>query len=85
MTLFRKHRTLFLLAMLVLTLVLPGPSAADHPFLTEEAPFITLDPGVPAGSSVTAIISSGETYHDFLFEGIPDGIGLAPGPAECQS
>lgn len=51
-----------------------------HPFLTPQAPFITLDPGVPMGSAVTAVISSGESYHGFLFEGLPDGIGLAPGP-----
>lgn len=63
-------------------LALPGSALADHPFLTPEDPYITLDPGLPAGSTVTAIISSGETYHDFLFEGIPDGIGIAPGPDE---
>lgn len=54
---------------------------AGHPFLTPQPPFITLDLGVPAGSMVQAILSSGETYHGFLFEGIPDGIGLAPGSA----
>jgi len=29
---------------------------------------------------VTPIINSGDTLGDFVFEGIPDGIGLAPGP-----
>ncbi len=66
--------------IVAVAVVLPAPASAAHPFLTPQPPFITLDPGVPVGSSVTAIISSGETYHGFLFEGIPDGIGLAPGP-----
>jgi hypothetical protein len=58
---------------------LPAPLLwAD--FLTSEPPFITLDPGVPAGSSVLAIISSGESLNGFTFQGLPDGIGLAPGP-----
>ena len=65
-----------------LLLALPGSSLADHAFLTDQDPYITLDSSLPAGSTVTAIISSGETYHDFLFEGIPDGIGIAPGPME---
>ncbi len=54
------------------------PLAANAEFLTAEAPFITLDAGVPAGSSVLAIISSGDAVNGFTFQGIPDGIGLAP-------
>jgi hypothetical protein len=41
--------------------------------------YITLDPGVPAGSSVTPIITVGETVDSVLFEGIPDGIGMTDG------
>jgi hypothetical protein len=54
--------------------------AAD--VLTAEPPFITLDPGAPAGSTVLAIINSGEDggVAGFTFQGLPDGIGLAPGP-----
>jgi len=75
---FNKFHVWFLLAALLLVIALPERSSAAHPFLTPQDPFITLTgPG-----SVTPIISSGETYHDFLFEGIPDGIGLAPGPQE---
>jgi hypothetical protein len=70
--------TVALLVALVLPLLV---SAAGSPgFLTPEAPYITLDPGVPAGSSLTAIISTGESVDGVLFEGIPDGLGLAPGP-----
>jgi len=52
---------------------------AAPPFLTDQDPFITLDPGVPGNSFVKAIISSGDTIGGFTFQGIPDGIGLAPG------
>jgi secreted PhoX family phosphatase len=42
---------------------------------TPSAPFITLTgPG-----TVTPIIDSGQTHDGFLFEGIPDGIGVMPG------
>jgi hypothetical protein len=37
---------------------------------------LTLGPGAPAGSNVKAIISSGDEFGDFTFEGIPDGIGF---------
>lgn len=63
-------------AFIVAVALLPATAMAD--FLTSDPPFITLDPGVPAGSSVLAIISSGETIDEFTFQGIPDGIGLAP-------
>lgn len=76
----KKSRFWFLLVLLSLLVALPGASLAAHPYNTPEAPYITLDPGVPAGSSVKAIISSGEDYYDFTFEGLPDGIGIAPGP-----
>ncbi len=65
-----------LTAFIVAATLLPVIATAD--FLTSEAPFITLDPGVPAGSSVLAIISSGESTNGFTFQGLPDGIGLAP-------
>jgi hypothetical protein len=82
MKVYKKYRLGFLLVVLALVFALPGLSLADGGFLTPQAPFITLDPGVPAGSSVTAILSSGETVGGVLFEGIPDGLGLAPGPWE---
>jgi len=81
MTKLKKYRVWFLLAVLAMVLALPVGSLAngEFPFLTPQDPFITLDPGVPAGSSVKAIISSGETVNGFTFQGLPDGIGLAPG------
>jgi hypothetical protein len=79
---FKKSHIWFLLVALALVFALPAGVAASHPHPSPQDPFITLDPGVPAGSTVTPIINSGDVYHDFLFEGLPDGIGLAPGPSE---
>jgi hypothetical protein len=78
-----RRSRLAILAVVILLFVLAAGSleADDEGFLTPEGPYITLDPGAPAGSTVKAIISSGETVGDFVFEGIPDGIGIAPGPS----
>ena len=65
-----------LAAFVVPATLLPVIAAAD--FLTPQPPAITLDPGVPSGSSVLAILSSGEMIDGFRFQGLPDGIGLAP-------
>lgn len=78
MSKFMKYLVWFWLAVLVLVIARPEPASADHPFLTAEPAFITLT----GEGSVIPIISSGETYHDVLFEGIPDGIGITPGPGE---
>ncbi len=54
-----------------------GMSAQAHPrggFQTDESLYLTLS----ADASATPIISSGDTVGDFVFEGLPDGIGLAP-------
>jgi hypothetical protein len=79
MTSFKKHHLWFLLASIALLIAVPG-ALADGGWLTPKAPYITLAADAPAGSTVKAIISVGETLGDFKFEGIPDGIGLAPGP-----
>jgi hypothetical protein len=57
-----------------------APVGADRDgYLTSDDPYITLADGLPAGANATAIISVGETVGDFLFEGIPDGVGIRPG------
>lgn len=64
---------------LAATLVVGAAGVAHaQPFVTSEAPYITLAPGAPAGSSVQAVISSGDTIGGFRFQGIPDGVGLVP-------
>ena len=83
---FRTRRTsrvvggiLTVMALLVsmATPALAGPPSVGY--LTDDAPFITIASGLPAGASVKAIISSGDEVGDFLFEGLPDGIGIRPG------
>jgi hypothetical protein len=76
----KQYRIWFLLGVLAILLALPAGSLANNGFLTSEPPMLTLDPDLPNGSRVKAIINVGETVNGFLFEGLPDGIGLAPGP-----
>lgn len=64
----------------VLALVLGVPASAGDGYLTSSDPLIVIDDGVPNGARVIPIIDSGDALGDFIFEGIPDGIGLAPGP-----
>ena len=65
---------------LAIVLVIPG-SASAAGYLTPQGPYLTLESGAPSGSSLLPIINSGDTVNGFLFEGIPDGIGLRPGKA----
>lgn len=55
---------------------LPATSSAVPRFLTGADPYITLT----GNGDVLPIITVGETVPGFLFEGIPDGIGLTKGP-----
>ncbi len=73
-------RTTTWAATVVVAIVLgtTGPAGAAPGFQTAEPPYVTLAPTAPPGSSVFPIISSGDTLNDFEFEGIPDGIGIAP-------
>ena len=59
--------------------VAAGPKGGGY--LTGDDPFITLDPALPKGAWVKAIISSGEMVDGFRFQGLPDGIGVKPGDA----
>ena len=76
--LLRTHkRNLGTAICCVMLTSLSAPLLAD---LTLEPPFIVLGPDAPEDSWVQAIISSGESggVSDFVFQGLPDGIGLAP-------
>jgi hypothetical protein len=75
MSKLKKARFWFWLVALALVFALPGASLADHPYQTPQSPYITLT----VDGSVTPIINSGDEYHDFTFQGLPDGIGIAPG------
>ena len=75
---FRRHFVL-LSAFALLLVTVTGTAGAADGHLTPNDPYITLAAGAPAGSSVTAIINSGETVGDFEFAGLPDGLGIVPG------
>ena len=50
-------------------------------YQTGEASYVTLTPAAGAGA-VVPLIGSGETAFGTVFEGIPDGIGVVPGPGK---
>lgn len=80
MTVSMKRSIVVLAAFATFAAMVMAPAYAAG-FLTPEAPYITLDAGAPPGSSVKALISSGDEIGDFTFEGLPDGIGMRPGDA----
>ena len=76
----RRSWVLAVVVLLLMAITVPvGAKPKPAGFLTAEDTFITLDPGLPNGASVVPIISSGDTLNGFLFEGLPDGIGIKPG------
>jgi hypothetical protein len=75
----RRSRIVFGVALAVL-LVTALPGSAAPGFVTKQSPMLALGPGAPAKSSLRALVSTGDVFQGVRFEGIPDGIGLAPGP-----
>ena len=68
----RVPRTIVMTSAVALAIAGLSPGVAGG----VEDPYLTLGPDAPGGSTLTPIINSGETFgDDFLFEGIPDGIG----------
>jgi Bacterial protein of unknown function (DUF839) len=68
------------IAAMLVALAVPLPAGAADGYLTSAPPKLVLDPSAPAGSSLLAIISSGERPPGGpVFEGIPDGIGAMSG------
>ncbi|MDH3471535.1 MAG: PhoX family protein, partial [Acidimicrobiia bacterium] len=62
----------------LLVAVMPtAPAGAAH--TSPGSALITLNVG---GGTVTPIIDVGQTHDGLLFEGLPDGIGVRPGPTE---
>ena len=80
-TIFRRTLVLLVAVTLLMTIAVPvGAAPEPAGFLTSSGPYITLDPGLPGGASVHPILSVGDIVDGVEFEGIPDGIGLRPGP-----
>lgn len=71
---------------MMLALMVPAQAAShrshdrgnDRAFQTDKDPYLTLAPDAPRGSKLKPIISVGDRVGRFMFEGLPDGIGLAP-------
>ncbi len=75
-------KAVFLALALVLAVATPVSAKPEPPgFRTNLDAMLTLNAGLPGGAKLTPIISSGDTIGDFVFEGIPDGVGLRPGPS----
>lgn len=72
-----------ILAALALTLTLPASSIGAHGYNTASDPYLEFTAAVtdPA-AEIIALINSGEDpfVDDDIFQGIPDGIGVRPGP-----
>jgi hypothetical protein len=74
----RRGRPMAALAAAVaLAVALPASALGNHSF-PNPAPYVALTPAAGAGQ-VVGLINSGDVYHDLIFEGIPDGIGVVPG------
>lgn len=72
-------RAILVPAILAFSLIVPATAQAVSGYLTPQPPFLTLDATAPAGTTLLAIINSGDAIDGFTFSGIPDGIGLMPG------
>ncbi len=62
----------------VLGLIAAFPASAVPGYNTSSAPYVSLT----GGGQVVPLINSGETAFGTIFEGIPDGIGVVPGPGK---
>lgn len=69
-------------AMLLMATVTSPVDAKGKDFLTTKDAYISIADGLPRGAKATPIISVGEELGDFMFEGIPDGVGIRPGPSK---
>ncbi|HTK44583.1 MAG TPA: alkaline phosphatase PhoX [Patescibacteria group bacterium] len=57
-----------------------GATPPGSPSYVTASPAYVASSGVIAGVEIKALVNSGETAFGTLFEGIPDGIGVVPGP-----
>jgi hypothetical protein len=63
--------------MALMTPAAAGPKGSG--IFTNKDAYITIADGLPRGAKAVPIISVGETIDGVLFEGLPDGVGIAPG------
>ena len=73
------RRSIAVLSALALIFTLALPAGASDRSITATDPYVTLTADAPGGSSLLPIINVGDTVGDFMFEGLPDGVGIMPG------
>ena len=66
-------------AALALILVLPASSLGWHDGNTDSPSYVTFT-GAVAGGAFVPLINSGEVFDGVTFQGLPDGLGVVPGP-----
>jgi len=77
----KRTWALVVVVLLVMTIAAPaGAKPEPAGFLTSDASYLDLAPGLPSGAKVLPILSVGDEVDGVMFEGIPDGVGLKPGP-----
>ena len=75
----KRRRFSGLGAAIALVLALPASALGSHgPHPTPSSAYLTLT-AAAAGGQVRPLINSGDVFHDVMFRGIPDGIGVVPG------
>ncbi|MEJ7802305.1 MAG: alkaline phosphatase PhoX [Candidatus Limnocylindria bacterium] len=68
-----------LATMLMVTAALPASASASHGHPNPAFAYVNLTaPVAAAGGQVVPLINSGQDFDGVTFEGIPDGIGIAP-------
>ena len=68
-----------LASLILVTAALPAGASASHGHPNPSFAYINLTaPVVTAGGQVVPLINSGQDFGGVTFEGIPDGIGIAP-------
>lgn len=79
-----QRSTRALLAALLITLALPAASFGGAGGYQTGSPSMMVPLG-SSGATFTALINSGENPFGTVFEGLPDGIGVVPGPGATPS
>ncbi len=67
------------LAFGLMVVMVPTPAYASG-YISDQEPLLAFNDAAPDNSRVRTIISSGEVVDGVMFQGIPDGVGIRPGP-----
>ena len=76
-----RTRLRAMLATLALVIAVPANASGATGFQTTN-PSMVISSGIVAGVTFVPLINVGEEPYGTIFEGIPDGIGVRPGPED---